>query len=129
MHKTRISCDFQDSRGEITDILTKEEIQFVTLITSIKGAERGNHFHKETTQWVYVLEGKLRLLTQMPDGPVDETTLEKGDLAMTAPWERHSMLALEDSTFLVFTRGTRGGEDYERDTYRLAEPLRAPQVA
>jgi quercetin dioxygenase-like cupin family protein len=96
----------------------------VTLITSEKGAERGHHYHKETIQWVYILEGKLKLLTQMPDAPVQVTILEKGDLAMTVPLERHSMIALESAAFMVFTRGTRGGEDYERDTYRLTEPLR-----
>jgi len=125
MKVERIQCTYEDERGEITDILAKEEIQYVTLITSAKGSERGHHYHKETIQWVYILEGKLKLLTQMPDAPVLATILEKGDLAMTIPHERHSMFALEDSAFMVFTRGTRGGEDYERDTYRLSEPLRA----
>ena len=114
----------QDQRGEITDILVKEEIQSVTLITSVKGATRGNHYHEKTFQWVYVLQGRLRLLTQMPDASMDSAILEKGDLAMTMPLERHAIEALEDSIFLVFTRGPRGGGDYEKDTYRLSEPLR-----
>jgi quercetin dioxygenase-like cupin family protein len=125
MKVEKIEYSHKDERGEITDILAKEEIQYVTLITSEKGAERGHHYHKETIQWVYILEGKIKLLTQMPDAPVCATILEKGDLAMTAPLERHSMIALETSSFMVFTRGTRGGEDYEKDTYRLVEPLRA----
>lgn len=125
MKVERIQCAHKDDRGEILDILVKEEIQYVTLITSVKGAERGHHYHKETIQWVYILEGKMKLLTQMPDDPVCVTILEQGDLAMTVPLERHTMIALEDSVFMVFTRGTRGGEDYERDTYRLSEPLQA----
>jgi quercetin dioxygenase-like cupin family protein len=122
----RIQCTHKDARGEISDVLVKEEIQFVTLITSAKGAERGHHYHKETIQWVYILEGRLKLLTQMPDGPVCETILEKGDLAMTVPLESHAMIALESSAFMVFTRGTRGGEEYESDTYRLSAPLQTP---
>jgi len=122
----RIQCTHKDARGEISDVLVKEEIQFVTLITSAKGAERGHHYHRETIQWVYILEGRLKLLTQMPDGPVCETILEKGDLAMTVPLESHAMIALESSAFMVFTRGTRGGEEYESDTYRLSEPLQTP---
>ena len=125
MKVDRVQCSHRDERGEITDILAKEEIQYVTLITSAKGAERGHHYHKETIQWVYILDGKLKLLTQMPDGPIQETILEKGDLAMTAPLESHAMIALEDSSFMVFTRGTRGGEEYERDTYRLSNRLEA----
>jgi quercetin dioxygenase-like cupin family protein len=114
----------QDDRGVITDILTAEPIEHVTLITSSQGAVRGNHFHKETTQWVYVLEGRLELLTQMPGQPVVARTLERGDLAVNPPNERHAMIAIEDSSFMVFTRGPRGGANYESDTYRLDAPLR-----
>ena len=113
----------KDERGEITDVLTKESIEYVTLIMSAKGATRGNHYHKETVQSVYLLEGKMKLLTRMPDQPVVSTVLEKGDLAVTNHMEEHAMIALVDSAFMVFTRGLRGGENYEKDTYRLAEPL------
>jgi quercetin dioxygenase-like cupin family protein len=113
----------KDKRGEIIDILTKEHIEFVTLITSVRGATRGNHYHKETIQMVYILYGKIKLLTQMPSSPVVAIILEKGDLATTDAMERHAMIALEDSAFMVFTRGIRGGEDYEKDTYRLSKQL------
>ena len=118
----------RDNRGEITDILVKEEIQYATIITSTKGSIRGNHYHKKTIQWVYILDGRLRLLARMPDAPVNTVVLERGDLAMTVPLERHAMEALEDSVFMVFTRGPRGGEDYEKDTYRLSEPLRKEPI-
>ncbi|GAG02193.1 unnamed protein product [marine sediment metagenome] len=113
----------KDERGEITDILLKENVQYVTLITSAQGATRGNHYHKETIQFVYILEGKIKLLSQMPGVPVVAVILQKGDLAVNEPMEGHAMVALEDSVFMVFTRGIRGGEDYEKDTYRLSEPL------
>ena len=123
MKVDRIQYTKKDDRGEITDIMVKENIDYVTLITSAKGSTRGNHYHKKTDQWVYILEGKLKMLTQMPNGPVIATILEKGDLAKTGFMERHAMTALEDSAFMVFTRGPRGGDDYETDTYRLSEPL------
>lgn len=114
---------FEDSRGEIIDILTQEPIDYVTLIRSVKGATRGNHYHNETVQYIYVMEGKIKLLSQMPGDPVVPVVLEPGNLAVNVPTERHSMVALEDTVFLVFTRGIRGGTDYEKDTYRLEEPL------
>jgi oxalate decarboxylase/phosphoglucose isomerase-like protein (cupin superfamily) len=117
---------FVDDRGAITDILTKEPIEYVTLITSRAGAVRGHHYHRETHQWIYVLSGRLRMLTQLPGEPVRQTDLDPGDLIVNVPNESHAMIALSDASFLVFTRGPRGGEDYERDTYRLAAPLRAP---
>ena len=112
-----------DDRGEITDILVKENVEYVTLITSKAGTVRGNHYHKETVQSVYILDGRIKMLTRIPGEPVVATVLEKGDLATTGRMEQHSMEALEDSSFMVFTTGVRGGEDYEKDTYRLDEPL------
>ncbi len=123
MKVTTPQACFKDDRGEIIDILTQESVQYVTLIRSAKGATRGNHYHNKTVQYVYVLEGKIKLLSQMPEGPVVPVVLEPGNLAVNVPTERHSMIALEDTVFLVFTRGIRGGTDYEKDTYRLEEPL------
>jgi quercetin dioxygenase-like cupin family protein len=124
MKITRPQVNNADERGSITDILQKEEIEYVTVITSVRGVERGHHYHKRTMQWVYLMEGRMKLLTQLPGEPVVAAILEKGDLAVTFPMERHAMIALEDSVFLVFTRGPRGGENYESDTYRLERPLR-----
>jgi quercetin dioxygenase-like cupin family protein len=114
---------FVDVRGEIIDILEGEIIDYVTLITSVKGAVRGSHYHKETFQYIYMLAGKMNLLTQVPEQEVVSTILEKGDFVENPPLERHTMIALEDSVFLVLTRGPRGGDNYEKDTYRLPEPL------
>ncbi|MDP6032129.1 MAG: cupin domain-containing protein [Alphaproteobacteria bacterium] len=126
MDVTKITSDFEDERGSITDILRQEPIDYVTIITSKKGALRGNHVHKETVQYVYVMEGKLKALSQMPDEPVCTTVLEAGDLIVNVPNEGHAFEALEDTTFLVLTRGPRGGENYEDDTFRLETPLQDP---
>ena len=126
MKVSRPPCSFKDNRGEIIDILKKDDIQYVTLITSVKGASRGHHYHKATIQKVYILKGRMKMLTQMPGGPVEVTLLEAGDLATNEKLERHGMIMLEDCDFMVFTQGIRGGEDYEKDTYRLSEPLKEP---
>ena len=114
---------FEDERGEITDILEKEFIDSVTLISSKKGAVRGNHYHKESIQYTFVLRGSLKLFVQSPGWEVETAILEAGDLVYTPALERHALVALEDTEFLALTRGTRGGSAYEQDTYRLEEPL------
>ena len=115
---------FKDDRGEITDLLVKEPVEYVTLITSKKGAVRGNHYHKETVQYNYLISGKIELLTQNEGEKVQSAIMKPGDVTMTPAGERHSLIALEDSVFMVFTRGPRGGGDYEKDTYRLPVPLK-----
>lgn len=122
IRKPKIS--FKDKRGKIIDILQKELIEYVTLITSKKGAIRGNHFHKKSVQYNYVLKGKIKLFSKTKGGKLRSTVLEPGDLAFNPEGEEHAILALEDSEFFVFTRGPRGGENYESDTYRLKEEFK-----
>ncbi|MBF0133678.1 MAG: hypothetical protein HQL75_13965 [Magnetococcales bacterium] len=126
MFLTTPKLSFEDHRGFIKDILFNESLDAVTIIESKKGVVRGNHFHKETVQWVYLHAGCLKSLTQFPDGPVEKRILLPGQLLRTDPMECHALEALEDSLFYVLTRGPRGGMDYEKDTYRLDVPLRDP---
>jgi dTDP-4-dehydrorhamnose 3,5-epimerase-like enzyme len=47
-----------DARGTITDLISDDEINAVTLITFAKGAVRANHYHERTVQWNYVISAK-----------------------------------------------------------------------
>lgn len=115
-----------DGRGLIVDILENVPIDSVTIVTIKQGTVRGNHFHKQTVQWSYIMEGCVKVLTQTPPGPVEATILEAGDLAMTPPFECHAVHALADSKILVCTKGPRAGRNYESDTFRLDQPLVDP---
>jgi quercetin dioxygenase-like cupin family protein len=123
MEKIDVPVAFSDERGEIIDLIENEEINSITLITFTRGAVRGNHFHKETTQWNYLMTGKIRLVTQIPGEAVVETVMLPGELTVTRPNDRHALHALEDSRVMVFTKGPRGGKEYESDTFRLDPPL------
>ena len=114
---------FRDARGDIIDLLENESINAITIVTFKKGAIRGNHFHKRTTQWNYVMEGRIRLVSQLPGKPTREVVMGPGDFVATGPDERHALQGLEDSRLMVFTKGPRGGKEYETDTYRLDVPL------
>ena len=119
--KTEIN--HQDNRGSIVDLLENQNINAITFISFNKGAVRANHYHKKTTQWNYITKGKIKLVTQIDNGPIEEKILEKGDLAVTVPMEKHALVGMEDSEMLVFTEGPRGGKEYESDTFRLDKPL------
>jgi dTDP-4-dehydrorhamnose 3,5-epimerase-like enzyme len=127
MDVVKVPVAFTDARGEIIDVLKEGHVEYVTIIHSRKDAIRGNHYHKDTYQHLYVLSGKLRAVSQMPDKDPVEAILVANDLILNVPFERHAFEALEDSSFLVLTRGPRGGENYEKDTYRLDVPLIAPR--
>lgn len=123
MEKINIKPAHVDERGLITDLLQDETINAVTIISFVKGAVRANHYHKETYQWNYVLSGSIKVVTQLPNQEKVETLMNKGDFILTVPNEKHALAAVEQSELLVLTKGPRGGNNYENDTFRLDTPL------
>ena len=119
----KIRDNFEDSRGKITDIISKEKIDFVTIITNKKGSVRGNHYHKKTIQYLYVLEGSILVAAQFEGKKLEKKILKEVDLLLNEPNEWHAIKSLEDNKLLVLTRGPRGGEDYESDTFKLDKPI------
>lgn len=62
-----------DDRGWVVDLLAAEGISIGSIgdfhITSINpGKERGNHFHKNATEWIFFLGGKATLLWRKVGG-------------------------------------------------------------
>ena len=119
---------FTDDRGTIIDVLAGELIDYVTVINTVAGAVRGNHYHEETFQWIYMLSGRMRVRTQIRGETPKDTILDQGDLILNEPLEGHAFQALKNSSFLVLTRGPRGGNDFEQDTYRLEVSLIDPKL-
>jgi quercetin dioxygenase-like cupin family protein len=112
----------QDDRGTITDIFYKINANHACLITNWPGAIRGNHYHKETTQYTWVLTGSMTYYSKPvgSDEPAQEISLKRGDFVISEPGEIHAMKVDPDGcTFVAFAEGPRGGEDYEKDTYRV----------
>jgi quercetin dioxygenase-like cupin family protein len=111
---------FEDERGVIQDLITRR-IDAITEITTKAGAVRGNHVHHLTTQWAYVVSGKMLFAAQNTDGTFAERICFPGETVCELPGQPHAWRAIEDTTVLVFTRGPRSGTGYESDTQRLKE--------
>ena len=122
MKKIKTKINHKDKRGLIIDLLDKKNINAITYITQKKGKVRGNHFHKKTIQWNYLIKGKIKLVTKK-NNIIKEKILSKGDLVETSSNESHAIKAIKDSEYLVFTQGPRSGSEYEKDTFRLVKPL------
>lgn len=112
-----------DARGTITDLISDDEINAVTLITFAPGAVRANHYHERTIQWNYVISGEILLATQFPGEAAKERVLKAGEFAVTRENERHALKGLTASEVLILTKGPRAGTQYENDTFRLEQPL------
>ena len=125
MIKKNLKLNFKDSRGSISDIFYKKNINHVTIIKSKAGVKRGDHFHKKTTQWMLITKGSLEYWFKAKGSKQKpkKIILKEGDIVETPPYEMHALKIIKKNEFIVFTVGKRGGRDYESDTYRFIPTL------
>lgn len=111
----------EDERGKIVDVFYNENIQHVSVISSKKGALRGDHYHNHTIQHILITKGSLEYWYKPLNSnePAKCEVLQLGDIRTTPPGEIHALRIIEDNEFVVFTEGVRGGRDYESDTFRI----------
>jgi len=113
---------FTDDRGTITDIFHLIDMNSACLITNNPGAVRANHYHKQTTQYTFILSGSLDYYSKPVDSeePPNVITAGAGDFIISEPNEIHAWrTGREGCTLIAFAQGPRGGEDYENDTFRV----------
>jgi quercetin dioxygenase-like cupin family protein len=119
---TPIVPAFRDDRGEIIDIF-EGVVHHTGLITFTPGAVRGNHYHREQTQYTYVLQGEIELRTcaaDTPDAPVTTHLMRPGDFVTLPPHTIHAYRAVTAASMLCLTTMERGSADaYEQDTVRV----------
>ena len=119
MKIAHLPINHRDDRGTIRDIFPTAAPECVTVITSAKGAVRGNHVHDASTQHVYIVDGELEVWWRDAEGKIWLDQLGAGDLMTHDPGEEHAYRATEPTTFLAFAQGVRKGIDYEKDTRRV----------
>ena len=119
---TKIKPVFEDNRGKIFDLLDTKKVKHIGIIESKNGSIRGNHFHRKSTQWTYVIEGKIRVYTKNVSddkSEVEESILNENDMIVIPPMIIHAVEALEDSKLLVLTDQPRINNGYEYDTFKV----------
>lgn len=112
----------EDDRGMIVDIFYNQEINHVAVIDSFAEVDRGDHYHKHTTQHILITKGELEYWYKdlTSDKSASYVVARVGDLITTPPLEIHALRITKANQFIVFSHGMRGGKDYESDTYRTA---------
>ena len=112
---------FKDKRGLIADVIYNNQINHIAYITTNKNVIRGKHYHKKTTQYTFVLDGRIKYYHKNKSAKkVSQLILKKGDLIKSKFNEIHAFKTLsKKSVMLALTVGIRGGKDYEKDTFRV----------
>ena len=109
-----------------TALIVADEIveicQEKSIITSIKGSIRSNHYHNEDWHYMYTLSGSYEYYYK-PHNSKEKPKLEVftvGEMVFTPPHEDHACFFLEDTTLLVASRMPRGNQEtYEKDVRRI----------
>ena len=111
---------FIDERGEIHNLLDTV-LGSVAVIRSVKGAVRGNHYHKTDFHYCWLQSGGM-VYFHRPAGstaPPQRWVIQPGQLFYTPPLYEHAMHFTEDSVMFAFARNNREMPNYEADTVRV----------
>ena len=122
-----LKTNFQDKRGKIIDVFQNIKFEHSTIITFNKNSVRANHFHKKSIQYSLILSGKFiakeaKINKNMKYNVNKVKTYRIGSNFLFAhkSYEAHAYKCVSSKgTMIVFTKGIRGGKNYEDDTYRL----------
>ncbi|MBI4341316.1 MAG: hypothetical protein HY598_03445 [Candidatus Omnitrophica bacterium] len=111
---------FVDARGEIRNLIDAP-FTSAAVITSAKGAVRGNHYHKTDYHYCWLQRGEM-VYFQRPVGSkrkATRTVIRAGQMFYTPPRYEHAMYFTKPSVMLVFARNNREMAHYEADTIRI----------
>ncbi len=107
--------EYIDDRGSINNYELTEPINLMGYIKSVKGSVRANHYHPIQEQKCLLVKGKyVSVIKDLadPKAKVQTQIISEGDIAVIKPNVAHTMVFLEDSTFLNLVRGEREHENY-----------------
>jgi dTDP-4-dehydrorhamnose 3,5-epimerase-like enzyme len=92
----------QDSRGIFREILTGFPAGTVVCGQMGAGAVMGNHYHRRTRVFFYMLKGKAGVRTvSVETGAADQFLLGENEGVLLEPGESHAVRFLVDSEFLM----------------------------
>lgn len=82
-----------DARRSITQLFTHEFKQ-VNVYEAKQGAVLGNHFHKQTIEFFYIISGTIDYNL--------EKLVEEGEIFVVYPEERHTITCVTDVKLMTF---------------------------
>lgn len=111
---------YTDERGSIETIYEDNTSSFLK-ITSVKGASRANHYHKTSSHYCLLTEGRVKYYERPvgSEGKLTVQTFGPWEVFWTGPMMEHLMVFTEDSVMLCHSTGSRLQANYENDLVRL----------
>lgn len=94
---------FKDERGVIETIFTGKSFREINRFVSEKDAVRGKHYHKDTEELIFILDGKIEFeLKNVKTGKTENIILGKNEGILIEPYELHTAKILKKTTWISF---------------------------
>lgn len=93
----------------------------VSMITSVKGAVRANHYHKTDWHYCWMQKGSMDYYYREIGAktPAKYIRVEEGRMVYTPSMEEHAMVFTSDAVMWCFAGNPRTSKDYEADTVKV----------
>lgn len=92
-------------QGELAQFYDGDEpVRYIAFIELLAGTVRGNHYHKVKEEWLYVIQGQVRLeLHDLGNAVRDSVLLEAGDLAIIPTGIAHALRVITPGQAVEFS--------------------------
>jgi len=93
------------AQGELAQFYDGEEaIRYLAAIQFVSGTTRGNHYHRQKQEWLYLVAGAVDLVVEDVETKVRETILMvTGDLVYISPDTAHTFVVQRDGMAVEFS--------------------------
>lgn len=102
MRRIRGRDVFRDDRGSLKNISIGRAWKEVNHFFSASGAVRGNHYHKDTLELIYVLDGRVEFdIADLKGGARQRLVIGANEGVLLEPYELHTLRVLEDTHWIA----------------------------
>lgn len=123
--KIEIPAPFDNDAGSIFNI-ARGSFGSASLIKSVRGAVRSNHYHQTDSHFIYVLSGMMYYYWRpagidgkIPLAPCDKILVKAGELIFTPPLVAHATYFPAETTIVTLNKYARDHRSHEADVVRV----------
>jgi mannose-6-phosphate isomerase-like protein (cupin superfamily) len=90
-----------DARGLFQGIINSGSWEEVNYIETRGGETRGGHYHRETTELFFIIDGEIEIdISDVAGSSKERHIVKKGDIFIVEPLEVHTFRCLTDSRWI-----------------------------
>lgn len=103
-------------QGELAQFYDgKAGIRYIAFIELLAGNPRGNHYHKQKEEWIYLLRGALSLILEdVASKERSTTSLMAGDLVKISTGVAHTLKIIQPGAAIEFSTARFDPTDIHR---------------